>query len=59
VRTLRPGLPIVFLTGFADTEALAGDLRPERLVRKPFQPAELDGKLRAAVDEGAGAAPAA
>ncbi|HUA56722.1 MAG TPA: response regulator, partial [Candidatus Sulfotelmatobacter sp.] len=47
VRTLRPGLPIVFLTGFADTEALAGDLRPERLVRKPFQPAELDGKLRA------------
>jgi len=55
-RALRPRLPIVFFTGFADAEALAGDLRLERLVRKPFQPTELDAKLKAAVDEGAGAA---
>jgi hypothetical protein len=42
---------VVFLSGYADPETLADDLRPERLVRKPFQSRELAAKLKAAIDE--------
>jgi signal transduction histidine kinase len=40
-RTRRPRLPIVFISGYADSAGFAGgeDLRP--LVRKPFRPLEL------------------
>jgi len=46
VRVRRPGLPIVFVTGYADTEALAagGD---EAILRKPFVERELAAKLHA------------
>ena len=37
----RPGLPIVFATGYADTDALDGALRDLPLLRKPFRMAEL------------------
>jgi signal transduction histidine kinase/CheY-like chemotaxis protein len=43
-RARRPGLPILFLTGYADTEAIseAGD----NILRKPFVERELAAKLR-------------
>jgi CheY-like chemotaxis protein len=41
---LRPGLPTLFATGFADLKALGG-VGQERLIRKPFQEQELATKL--------------
>jgi len=45
VRARRPGLPILFVTGYADTEALptAGD---DDILRKPFVEKDLAAKLR-------------
>jgi signal transduction histidine kinase len=37
----HPGLPILFATGFADTDAIGGPLRNLPLLRKPFRIAEL------------------
>ncbi len=48
VRARRPDLPILFLTGYADTEALdeAGD---DAILRKPFVEEDLAAKLRLAL----------
>jgi signal transduction histidine kinase len=35
-RALLPGLPVLFITGFAETAALSGYARPEETLRKPF-----------------------
>jgi signal transduction histidine kinase len=45
VHARRPGLPILFVTGYADTEALAsaGD---DGILRKPFVEKDLAAKLR-------------
>jgi CheY-like chemotaxis protein len=45
---LRPGLPVVFVTGYADVGALvaAGE---DRIVQKPFRGDELGRKLKAAL----------
>ncbi len=51
-RTLRPTLPIVFFSGYADPESLAGSLGAIRLLRKPFRPAELSAMIEAALEEG-------
>ncbi len=51
VLRLRPDLPIVFITGFADPETIAGDTPLHRLVRKPFRQAELGAQLAAALAE--------
>jgi signal transduction histidine kinase/CheY-like chemotaxis protein len=48
VRARRPDLPILFVTGYADTEALAaaGD---DGILRKPFVERDLAAKLRTAL----------
>jgi CheY-like chemotaxis protein len=45
VHARRPGLPVLFVTGYADTEALAsaGD---DGILRKPFVEKDLAAKLR-------------
>jgi signal transduction histidine kinase/CheY-like chemotaxis protein len=48
VRTLRPALPILFVTGFADRSALAG-VNEAHIVGKPFVGSELVDKVRAAL----------
>ena len=41
-RTLAPGLPVVFVTGYADTDAIEEAAGHEAVIlRKPFQPEEL------------------
>jgi signal transduction histidine kinase/CheY-like chemotaxis protein len=53
VHARRPGLPVLFVTGYADTEALvsAGD---DGIIRKPFVEKDLAAKLRSVL----GSAPA-
>jgi CheY-like chemotaxis protein len=48
-QSLRPQLPIVFITGYADPVGTDGDLRLHRLVRKPFRPADLQLQIEAAL----------
>ena len=48
-RVKRPGLPVVFVTGYADFTALK-DVSPERIVQKPLREEELGAKLRAAIE---------
>jgi signal transduction histidine kinase len=50
-RALRPTLPIVFFSGYADPESLAGPLSAIRLLRKPFRPADLSAMIDAALEE--------
>lgn len=38
---LRPDLPILFVSGYADPQAIAGAIPASQLMRKPFRPAEL------------------
>ena len=45
VQARRPGLPVVFVTGYADTEGLAG-IGGCGIVRKPFVQSDLATKLR-------------
>jgi CheY-like chemotaxis protein len=49
-RGRRPNLPIVFLTGYVDTDALskAGE---RFIVQKPFQIDDLVRRVQAALDE--------
>jgi CheY-like chemotaxis protein len=55
VRSTRPLLPTLFITGFADHSALAC-IGEGRIIGKPFHQEELAHKVRAALDEvGAGA----
>jgi CheY-like chemotaxis protein len=44
----RPGLPTLFVTGFADRAALAG-VSDAQIIGKPFVNAELANKVRAAL----------
>jgi len=45
VQARRPGLPVVFVTGYADIESLA-DAGASAIVRKPFAQRDLAAKLR-------------
>jgi PAS domain S-box-containing protein len=44
-RLSRPGLPILFVTGFANTAALAAQTNSELILRKPFRTTELVAKI--------------
>ena len=44
VQARRPGLPILFLTGYADTETLGASGRG--ILRKPFAQQDLAAKLQ-------------
>lgn len=45
VRHSRPGLPILFVTGYADTALLAENAGPDRVLQKPFRAAILTAKV--------------
>jgi len=49
VHARRPDLPILFVTGYADTEAIAAVGDDDGILRKPFMEKELAAKLRAAL----------
>ena len=48
-------LPVVFFSGYAELESVAGVGDLKRLLRKPFRPAELVAQLEAALAEDVGA----
>jgi signal transduction histidine kinase/CheY-like chemotaxis protein len=56
VRTQRPGLPVLFVTGFADHAAFKG-ISDTQIIRKPISSDELTAKLRAALATDARRAP--
>jgi CheY-like chemotaxis protein len=47
-RVIRPGLPTLFVTGYADRTELAG-VSESQIIGKPFHTDELAGKIRAAL----------
>jgi CheY-like chemotaxis protein len=47
----RPGLAVLFMSGYAAPEEITGALRRHRLVRKPFLPADLATQIEAALAE--------
>ena len=50
VRAMRPGLPIVFISGYSEADGLAeGSLG--HLVRKPFRAAQLHEQIEEAIDQ--------
>jgi CheY-like chemotaxis protein len=50
VRVSRPHLPIVFISGYANPEGIAGEPL-ERLVRKPFSASGLRDQIEEAINE--------
>ena len=50
-RTAQPGLPILFVSGYADSEALEDALGAAPFLRKPFLPDELARAVRAALEK--------
>jgi DNA-binding response OmpR family regulator/anti-sigma regulatory factor (Ser/Thr protein kinase) len=49
-RQRYPGIPILFISGFADAEALRSAVDNAPLVHKPFRPAELAAAVRSILD---------
>ncbi|QLC24949.1 PAS domain S-box protein [Parasphingopyxis algicola] len=58
-REMRPGLPVVFATGYAESAILReGEIKTSaNLVTKPYRRADLAAKIRHALDTQAGAQP--
>jgi CheY-like chemotaxis protein len=52
-REKRPGIRILFATGYADSMALANAASGELIVQKPYRAADLAAKVRAALHGGA------
>jgi CheY-like chemotaxis protein len=52
-RLVQPSLPILFVSGYADSAALEAAMGSAPLLRKPFLPAELATAVRAALDANA------
>jgi signal transduction histidine kinase len=50
-RVLRPQLPVIFISGYADPEGIAGEVRLGRLVRKPFRTSVLRQQIEEALEE--------
>jgi CheY-like chemotaxis protein len=48
---LRPGLPVVFLSGYSDLAGITGGAALGRLVSKPYRPAELSEQIEAALSQ--------
>ena len=46
IGALRPGLPVLLMTGYADSAALPPELW-DRVLAKPFRAAELEGRIAA------------
>ncbi|UFN49038.1 response regulator [Roseomonas sp. OT10] len=47
-RSRRPGVPVLFLTGYADAAAVAGEGQ-EQIIQKPFRPEDLARRLSMAL----------
>jgi signal transduction histidine kinase len=54
-RTLAPDLPIILATGYADMDAVGRVIDLSHVLRKPFQIADVERAVQAALAEGAGA----
>ena len=52
-QTARPGLPVLFITGYADLSALAGTSE-DRIAQKPFRNGELERKVARCLSAGRG-----
>jgi signal transduction histidine kinase/ActR/RegA family two-component response regulator len=50
-QALRPGLPVVFMSGYAELAGVADGATLGRLVTKPFRPADLTAQIEAALSE--------
>ena len=50
-----PGLPIILATGYADMDAVDKVIDSDRVLRKPFQIADLETAVRTALAEPVGA----
>jgi len=50
-RAAQPGLPILFVSGYADSAALEAALGSAPFLKKPFRPAELASAVRAAIEK--------
>jgi CheY-like chemotaxis protein len=48
-RALRPGLPVVFISGYADFAGVADGAALGPMVRKPYRPSELTDQMAAAL----------
>ena len=48
-RFRRPGLPIMLMTGFADTEVLGAETSADHILQKPFYTADLVAKIEGAL----------
>ena len=53
-RSRRPQLPIMFLTGYAEAPAMAGENK-DRILQKPFRTEELARRLTAVLTPACGA----
>jgi CheY-like chemotaxis protein len=53
-RVKRPRLPILFITGFADTALLAAEANSQHILRKPFYTTDLVAKIEGALRTAAG-----
>ena len=51
-RTLQPSLPVLFVSGYADSAALEAAMGSAPFLRKPFLPAELALAVRTALEQG-------
>jgi CheY-like chemotaxis protein len=49
-RNRHPNLPVILVTGYADTQAVDRVLGGDRILRKPFKVEELASALRRALD---------
>ena len=58
MRVLRPGIRVLFMSGYAADVVTPNDLREARLVSKPFSPADLVATVRATLDAPLSSAPA-
>ena len=50
-RAVQPTLPILFVSGYADSAALEAAMGSAPFLRKPFRPAELASAVRAAIEK--------
>ena len=51
-RVVQPSLPVLFVSGYADSAALEAATGSAPFLRKPFRPAELASAVRTALDAG-------
>ncbi len=55
LREMRPGIPVLFASGYTDDDALLGDVRADEqlFLQKPFTGAVLVQRVRQVLDQAA------